>query len=181
MASINVCEDSIFLVVQKNTVKVESHQKAKISFFFRWASSNLHESIVTFLQKSAAFYTEGCMATLLFHNIGVSPGIYNHTLKNYGFIWDTIFFICTRVHKQQNIIITQVRNTISPRRIYMYVTTLWMPSKDLHQLRKPAVKANFWCSVMATFSSRMRLLLKSDKKILATPLWLPSCTDSNVY
>jgi len=66
-------------------------------FYFRWASSKLHDY---FTHKSAtAFYSEHCTSPLLFHNCEVSQGTLNWSLKNHGFICDTISFACMREHK----------------------------------------------------------------------------------
>ena len=39
---------------------------------------------------------------MLFHKFEVSPGSSNSSLKNYGFICNDIFFICTHAHKELN-------------------------------------------------------------------------------
>ena len=44
----------------------------------------------------AELYTEHCTSPSLFHNFEVSWGASNQSLKNYGFICDTIFFTCTQ-------------------------------------------------------------------------------------
>jgi len=60
-------------------------------FFFRQASSKLCDSFHDgFMHKTAAFYTEQCTSSSLFHNFEVSRGSSNQSLNNYGFISDTI-------------------------------------------------------------------------------------------
>ena len=70
----------------------------KVSIIKRFhCSSKLPDSFQWFPHKMAAFYTEQCTSPLLFLNFEVSLGTLNQSLKNYGFIFDTIFFTCTHV------------------------------------------------------------------------------------
>ena len=56
----------------------------------------LCDSFTMVLHKTAAFYTEQCTSPSLFHNFQVSQGSSNQSLKNYGFISNTIFKNCRR-------------------------------------------------------------------------------------
>jgi len=51
--------------------------------------------------QTAAFYTEQCTSPSLFHNLEVSQGSVNQSLKNYGFTSDTIFKILVCMHTKQ--------------------------------------------------------------------------------
>ena len=59
----------------------------------------LCDSFTMVLHKTAAFYTEQCTSPSLFHNFQVSQGSSNQSLKNYGFISNTIFKNCRHMHK----------------------------------------------------------------------------------
>jgi len=73
------------------STKPESHLTTKIFFlFFRQASSQLCDSL-TFMHKTAAFYTKQCTSPLLFQNIEASRGGSNRSLENYGFISNANF------------------------------------------------------------------------------------------
>ena len=80
----------------RENTEPESHQMAKcFSFFFfflfRQASSNCVTLSQWFSHKTAAFWPDQCTSPLLFHNLEVSRGGSNQSLKNYGFISDAIF------------------------------------------------------------------------------------------
>ena len=71
-----------------------------------------------FLHKAAAFSTEQCTSPSLSYRFEVSWGGLNHSLKNYGFLCNSIFFFtCMHAHKSlSKVIITQdcwIRNTVS--------------------------------------------------------------------
>ena len=59
------------------------------SLFFRWASSKIHDSLMTVFTGS----------NNILHNFKVSQGAWNHPLKNHGFIHDATLFLCAHEHK----------------------------------------------------------------------------------
>ena len=53
-----------------------------------------------FSHKTAAYFTEQCTSPSLFSRFEVTRGDSNRSLKNYGFLYDAIFFFpCTHAHK----------------------------------------------------------------------------------
>ena len=66
------------------------------SQLFKQASSNFVTLSCQFLHKAAS-YSDQYTTTSLFHNFEVLETM--HPLKNYGFIWDTIFTFCTHAQK----------------------------------------------------------------------------------
>ena len=92
------------LVVWKSITKVPNQKvsrrpKSFSSVFFRLASSNLCDCFTMVLAQTAAFYTEQCTSPSLFQNFEVSRGGLNQWLKNYGFIYNALFFTCMHAHK----------------------------------------------------------------------------------
>jgi len=85
--------------VWNQTRKSPHRQTLSFFFFFRWASSKWVTLLLLFSHKTATFYTKKCTSPLLFHDFKVSLGCSNPSLKNYGFIYNTIFFTCTHAHK----------------------------------------------------------------------------------
>ena len=62
-------------------------------FFFRWASSNLRDSFTMVFAQNSSIFTEQCTSPLLFSRFEVAQGDLNRSLKNYGFLYDAIFFL----------------------------------------------------------------------------------------
>jgi len=94
---------SIFMMNKTQWHKTSSKsQNGQIGFFFLLSSDWLAQYGVSplrwFLHKT--FYGEDFMTLLFFHNFQVPQSASNHTLKNYSFNLDAIFFICT--HTQLN-------------------------------------------------------------------------------
>ena len=74
--------------------------------FLLLSSGRQVENCVTFSQwfshKTAAFHTEQCMTPSFFHKSEVSQDAWSHPLRNYGFIFNTIFFICTHARTKHD-------------------------------------------------------------------------------
>ena len=82
----------------------ESRQTAKmllllLFFFFffffiiiRQASSNLRDSFAMLFAQNSSIFTEQCTSSSLFSRFEVTQGNSNRSLKNYGFLYDAIFF-----------------------------------------------------------------------------------------
>ena len=69
------------------TRKLSDRQNVFLSsffFFFKRASSNLHDSFTMVSHKTAAFFTEQCTSPSLFYRFEVSQGSSNRSLKSYG-------------------------------------------------------------------------------------------------
>jgi len=81
------------------SAKPESHQTAKMFFFFRWASSNLHDSFtMVFAQKKTDFPLSSAPAHHLF------PGLKSHEAV-WTAHWRTMASIATpfsHVHMHRN-------------------------------------------------------------------------------
>ena len=80
-------------------VPVVSPRNNKCFSVFRQANSKLCDSFTMVFTQNSSIYTEQCTSPSLFHNFEVSQGGSNRSLKNYDFISDTIFKICTHAHK----------------------------------------------------------------------------------
>ena len=90
----------------RKSTEPESHQTAKMFLSSSSSSSSsssdgLVQICMTlsrwFSHKTAAFFTEQCTSPSLLSRFEVTRGDSNHSLKNYGFLYDAIFSSCVRM------------------------------------------------------------------------------------
>ena len=70
----------------------ESHQTAKMFFFFKRASLNLRGSFTMVFAQNSSIFTEQCTSPSHFSRLEVTRGDSNRSLKNYGSFTTHFFF-----------------------------------------------------------------------------------------
>jgi len=91
----------------RESTQLNSSKTVKLFFFFLsffLSSDGLAHYCVNlsrwFTHETAALYTGQCTTPSLFHNFEVSRGARSHSLKYYGFLFETPFslFVLTHAH-----------------------------------------------------------------------------------
>ena len=75
-------------------------------FFFRRASSNLHDSFTMVFAQNSSIFHWAVHQPIAFSRFEDARGDSNRSLKNYGFLYDTIFF-SSRVRMRTNHLATK--------------------------------------------------------------------------